>query len=89
MKIYIVHDESGEISSVVRTDEVIGPADAPPLPVPPQQEGYTVTEVPAEGAVVNQSPLEIHENYRFDVKRGKLVRKPKSAKKAEPDGQDE
>jgi hypothetical protein len=87
MKVYIVHNEAGEISSVVRVDD--GPADAPPPPVPVEQEGFTVAEVPAEGPAAKQSPLELHENYRFDVKRGKLVRKSQAAKKAKPDGQDE
>lgn len=88
MKIYIVHDESGEIRSVIQAEAVAVPQDAP-VPVLGATEGDIVTEVPADGVPDGVSPLELHENYRLDVKRGKLVRKRQSAKKAKPDGQDE
>jgi hypothetical protein len=88
MKVYIVHDEAGEIRSVVQVEAATAPSDAP-VPVLGAAEGDIVTEVPAEGVPADVGPLEVHENYRFDVKRGKLVRKSRSARKAKPDGQDE
>jgi hypothetical protein len=67
----VLHDADGDIKSVIRleqeTDETAGPIVAP-------GEGETVSELPAEGIAVDLPPLEIHENYRFDVASGSLVR---------------
>jgi hypothetical protein len=74
MKIYIVHTESGEIRSVVRMGEV---SELPPgMTVPVMlAEGEQATEISSEEISAESNLLEIHENYRFDVERGTLVRK--------------
>lgn len=70
MKVFVLHDADGDIKSVIRleqeTDETTGPIVAP-------GEGETVSELPAEGIAVDLPPLEIHENYRFDIASGSLV----------------
>jgi hypothetical protein len=94
MRTFVTYDETGEIQSVMQADVI--PASMDPdvpevLPVPPGSS-LQVVELPAGGSVVKLSPLEIHENYRFDAKRGKLVRKRQSGKQGEPDtngGEDE
>lgn len=85
MKFYVVHDESGEIRSIIQTEDVAGQSDAP-APILVENEGDIMTEVPPDGVPADVAPVDLHDNYRFDAKRGKLVKKPKSAKKAKPDG---
>jgi hypothetical protein len=68
MRAYILHTADGEIRSVVLAEDDTG------IPVMPG-EGESVTEISAEGVAAELSPLEIHENYRFDVERGELVRR--------------
>jgi hypothetical protein len=71
MKMFVLHDEAGDIKSVIRLDqETEVPAHSLVVPA----EGETVTEIPAEGVAADLSPLEIHENYRLDVASGTLVR---------------
>jgi hypothetical protein len=77
MKVYVLHDEAGEIRSIIHLEQGSEGTGAPVMP----GEGETVTEIPAEGDAVELSPLDIHEHFRFDVKRGRLVRK-RAAKKA-------
>ncbi|GAB3436808.1 hypothetical protein [Flindersiella endophytica] len=82
MRTFVTYDENGEIQSVMQADVLPASMD-PDLPeVPPVPPGSSlqVVEIPAGSGVVKLSPLEIHENYRFDVKRGKLVRKRQSAR---------
>ena len=69
MKVFVLHDAAGAIKSVIRLDQEV---DAGAVVAP--GEGETVTEIPAEGIAVELEPLEIHENYRFDVACGVLVR---------------
>jgi hypothetical protein len=94
MRTFVTYDEAGEIQSVMQA-EVLPASMDPDVPhVPPVFPGSTdqVTEIAADSSVAKLSPLEIHENYRFDVKRGKLVRKRQSAKKTEGEeagGEDE
>jgi len=71
MKVFVLHDEAGDIKSVVRLDQEMA---EPMGPIVVPGEGETVTEIPAEGFVADLAPLEIHEHYRFDVARGTLVR---------------
>lgn len=70
MKVFVLHDEAGDIKSVIRLEQEMDSAH--PIVVP--AEGEAVTELPAEGIAVDLSPLEIHQNYRVDVEAGALVR---------------
>jgi hypothetical protein len=74
MKIYVVHNESGEIRSVLRMGEA---AELPPGMMVPMvlAEGERATEISAEEISPESNLLDIHENYRFDVEHNTLVRK--------------
>lgn len=87
MRTFVIYDEAGEIRSVVQADVVPASLDPDVPEVPPVPPGSSdlAAEIPADSSVAKLSPLEIHDNYRFDVKRGKLVRKRQAGKKAETD----
>jgi hypothetical protein len=101
MRVFIVHKPDGEIMSVIHAEVVPPGFGSGETPVPPSVAGESadniITEVPAKGAVVKEGLLDLHRNFRFDVKRAELTRMPstekaKKAKKsepAEPDGPEE
>lgn len=74
MKTYIVHTASGEIRSVLRMGD---DSELPPGMTVPMMlaEGEQATEIPPEQVSAESNLLELHENYRFDVESGTLVRK--------------
>jgi len=101
MRVFIVHKPDGEISSVIHAEVVPPGFGSGESPVPPSVGGGSsndiITEVPAEGVVIKEGLLELHKNFRFDVKRAELTRirstekakKTRKAEPAEPGGQDE
>lgn len=77
MRVLVVHDEFGVIHSVVQAEllpDDLGPG-GPRYSLGDPAAGQVAVEIPAEGIAVELSPMELHENYRFDVRRGVLVPK--------------
>jgi hypothetical protein len=96
MRVFIVHKPDGEITSVIHAEVVPPGFGSGQTPVPPSVGGDSsndiITEIPAQGLATKEGLLDIHKNYRYDVKKAELTKvrtSTKKVKKAEPDGQDE
>jgi len=77
MRMFVVHNGEGVIRSVIQAEflpDDLGP-DGPQYTFGDPGAGEVAVELPAEGIAVELNPLEIQENYRFDVEAGALARK--------------
>lgn len=86
MRTFITYDEAGEIVSVMQA-EILPAAmdpDVPEVPPVPPGSNQKVVEITADTGMTKRRPLEIHENFRVDVKRGELLRRSPPNEKAEP-----
>ena len=93
MRVFIVHKPDGEITSVIHAEVVPPGFGSGETPVPPSVGGGSandiISEVPAQGVAIKEGLLELHKNYRFDVKKAELTKVRTSTQKAKPDGPDE
>ncbi len=71
MRIFIKYDQSGQILSVWKLDQLPEGEDQPFSNL---ADGESVVEVPDEGAIQKLELMQIHEGYRVDPKKKKLVK---------------
>ncbi len=72
MRIFVAYNNAGEITSVSKVETM---PEGLEHPYGALEEGEAVLEVPAKGELLQLEALQIHEQFKVNVARKKLVKK--------------
>ncbi len=72
MKVFVKYSRTGEVLSVSKVEQMPGHLEHPYASV---AEGEGVLELPSKAEYLQSESLDLHDKYRVDVARKKLVKK--------------